>query len=90
MSNLIIPLVCGFFVGLFFFGGLAWTIARGLRARCPALIFGLSYFIRLGVVIGSFVLVSSGQAERVFSCVLGLVIARFLAVRLVRGGSVCI
>ena len=90
MSNLIIPLVCGFLLGLFFFGGLAWTIARGLRSPHPALIFGLSYFIRLGVVVGAFIFVSSGQAERVLVAVLGLVIARFLVARSVRGGRVCI
>jgi F1F0 ATPase subunit 2 len=90
MSNLIIPLVFGFFIGLFFFGGLAWTIARGLHAHRPALIFGLSYFIRLGAVVGGFVFVSSGQAERVLVSVVGFVVARFLVVQLVRRGTVCI
>ena len=89
MSNLMIPLVCGFFLGVFFFGGLAWTIAKGLQARRPALIFALSYLLRLCVVVGGFMLISSGQAERVLAAVVGCIGARLIVTRLVQKGGVC-
>ena len=89
MSSLLVPLFCGLILGVAFFGGLAWTIAYGLQARRPALIFAVSYLVRVGVVVGGFILVSFGQAERVLAAVFGFVVARFLVTRWVRGGKVC-
>jgi F1F0 ATPase subunit 2 len=89
MSSLIVSLFCGLLLGGFFFCGLAWTIAKGLHARRPALIFVLSYFVRLGVVVGGFMLVASGQAERVLASLVGFVVARLVVTRWIRGGSVC-
>ena len=89
MSNLIVPLVCGFFLGAFFFGGLAWTIAKGLQARHPAPIFALSYLLRLCVVVGGFMLISSGQAERVLAAVVGCMGARLFVTWWVRRSGVC-
>ena len=66
----------GVVLGLFFFGGLAWTILRGLQSRRPALIFLLSYLIRVGVVGGGFVLIASGEIVRAVALLVGFVAAR--------------
>ncbi len=69
-------------LGLFFFGGLWWTLRRVLASRRPALwIFG-SLLLRAGVTVGGFILVSAGQWQRVLACLLGFWIARQAVTRL--------
>ena len=73
---MILSFFCGIAFSLFFFGGLAWTIKRGLNARNPALIFFFSFVIRFGVVLIGLLLVSAGQIERIAACLAGFLITR--------------
>jgi F1F0 ATPase subunit 2 len=71
-------LAAGVLLGLFFFGGLWWTILRGLTSANPALWFGLSALLRLAVVsTGFFYIARSGLASMLLG-LLGLVIARIV------------
>lgn len=78
----ILALIAGGLLGLFFFGGLWWTIQRGLKAKTPALWFLGSALVRTGITIAGFYWVSGGQWERLLACLLGFLAARFAILRL--------
>jgi len=71
-----LALLAGGVLGVFFFGGLWWTLRRMLTSKHPALWVVSSFLLRVGVAGGGFVLVSAGEWQRVLACLLGFLIAR--------------
>ncbi len=69
-------------LGAIFYGGLWWTVRRGVTARQPALWFIGSLFLRLALVTTGFFLVGGGQLPRLLACLLGFIIARVVVLRL--------
>ncbi|MDQ1251276.1 MAG: hypothetical protein QG646_349 [Euryarchaeota archaeon] len=82
--NLISALVAGFFLGAFFFGGLWWTVQKGLSSRRPAFWFLGSMLLRTGIAIAGFYFASGGHWERLLMCLLGFFIMRRIVTRLTR------
>lgn len=82
--NLISALVAGFLLGAFFFGGLWWTVQRGLSSGQPALWFFGSLLLRTGIVVAGFYFASGGQWDRLLMCLLGFFIMRHIVTRLTR------
>jgi F1F0 ATPase subunit 2 len=74
-------LFAGLLLGGFFFGGLLWTIERGLSAKHPAFWFLGSWLVRTAVIMTSFYLISAGRWERMLLCAAGFFIARFIVIR---------
>ncbi|HBF34989.1 TPA: ATPase F0F1 [Candidatus Sumerlaeota bacterium] len=74
----------GLLLGTFFFGGLWWTIQKALTARTPALWFLGSMLVRTAVVLLGFYYAGNGDWQRLAACLVGFVLARFLAMRLTR------
>lgn len=74
----------GLVLGAVFFGGLWWTVRKGVSSPRPALWFVGSMLLRTGIVLAGFYLVGAGQLQRLLVCLLGFVIARFLVMRLTR------
>jgi F1F0 ATPase subunit 2 len=72
----------GLLLGAGFFGGLWWTVRRGVSAERPALWFLGSVVLRMSIVLVGFYLVSSGDWKRLLACLLGFVIARSLVTSL--------
>ena len=50
--------LAGLLLGIFFFGGLWWTIQKGLSSNHPGLWFFGSLIVRTGVVLIGFYLVA--------------------------------
>lgn len=73
-------------LGAIFFGGLWWTVRRGMASTQPALWFFGSLLLRTGVTLGGFYLVGRGQWERLLMCLLGFVAARVIVTWLSRPG----
>jgi len=73
---------CG--LGTLFFGGLWWTVRKGISSKRPALWFSGSLLLRTGIVLAGFYLVSGGHWMRLLACLFGFVIARFCVMLLVR------
>lgn len=71
----------GALLGAFFFGGLWWTVQKGMQSENPALWFIGSLLLRTAVVLWGFFLVSQGQWSRIAICLAGFVIARVIVVR---------
>ncbi len=69
--NLALAGLAGVALGLAFFGGLWWTVRRGLASTQPALWFLGSLLVRTAVAAGGFYLVGGGQWTRLLACLLG-------------------
>ena len=74
----------GVVLGVFFFGGLWWTVRRGLSTRRPALLFTGSLVLRLVVAAGGFYLVGGDDWRRLVACLAGFLLARWLVTRWTR------
>ncbi len=82
--GLMLALVTGVLLGAIFFGGLWWTVQKGLSSKRPALWFLGSLLLRTGIALAGFYLVAAGHWERLLVCLLGFVIARMFVIRLTR------
>jgi F1F0 ATPase subunit 2 len=87
MSNipaLALAFVVGALLGVFFFGGLWWTIQKGVASARPALWFLGSLLLRTSVIFAVFYFVAQGHWSRVVACLFGFLIARAIVVRRLR------
>lgn len=75
--GLLLSCLIGIPLGIFFYGGLRWTIEKGVSAKRPWLIFSASFFIRVAIVVLGFLLVSQGDLKRLLLALLGFHIGRF-------------
>ena len=81
---LIASTLAGVLLGIVFFGGLWWTIRRGVLSRRPAAWFFGSLLLRMAVVLACFYFVSGRDWRRLLACLLGFLLARILVTRLTR------
>ena len=77
-------LIAGMLLGAMFFGGLWWTVRKGVSSTRPALWFFGSLLLRTSMTLVGFYVVSDGHWERLLVCLLGFTIARLIATRLTR------
>lgn len=75
-AALIPGFVAGLILGVIFFGGLWWTVRRGLGSPRPALLFLSSALLRMGIVVAGFYFVSEGRWQRLLACMAGFILAR--------------
>ena len=83
-SMLAIALMAGLVLGAIFFGGLWWTVRKGVLAKSPAFWFLGSLLLRMSMVLAGFYFVGRGDWERLVACLLGFIIARFVVLRMTR------
>src|SRR5580658_10035445 len=76
-----LALLAGLLLGAFFFGGLWWTVQKGIASQNPALWFFASLLFRTGLTLFGIYFVSQGHWSRLASCLLGFVIARVIVVK---------
>ena len=89
IAPLVTALALGLVLGAVFFGGLWWTVRRGLTSSTPGLWFGLSALGRMAAVFASFYFLARGGGwSQVLACLLGLLIARAAVTRIVRRTAV--
>lgn len=81
---LVVAGVAGLVLGAIFFGGLWWTVRKGVVSKHPALWFLSSLILRTALVLAGFYFVSGGHWERLVVCVLGFLVARFIVIWLTR------
>ena len=73
-------LAAGLLLGAFFFGGLWWTVIRGVSSPRPALWFFTSMLLRTSATLPGFYFIGGEDWRRWLVCLLGFVLAR-LAVK---------
>lgn len=79
-----VALVTGMLLGTFFFGGLWWTVRKGVASKHPALWFSVSMILRTIITLTGFFFVGRDHWERLLVCLVGFIIARLLVMRLTR------
>jgi F1F0 ATPase subunit 2 len=79
-----IVLIAGFLLGAFFFGGLWWTVRKGLNSQNPVWWFFGSTLLRTGFAMAGFYFTSRGDWRKFVVCLIGFVVARVLVTRLTR------
>lgn len=82
--RLLAVLLAGVALGLVFFGGLWWTVRRGLASPRPAVWFIGSLIVRVVLTLGGIYLVAGDQWPRLLAVMLGFLLARALVLRLTR------
>ena len=82
--SLVLALVAGVLLGAIFFGGLWFTVRKGVSSKRPALWFLGSLLMRASIVLVGFYFIAQGHWERLLVCLLGFVIARLIVTRLIR------
>jgi F1F0 ATPase subunit 2 len=81
---LILVGAAGVVLGAFFFGGLWWTVRRGVVSSQPALWFLGSALLRTAITLAGFYFVAGGQWQRLVSCLVGFLAARIVVTLLSR------
>jgi F1F0 ATPase subunit 2 len=76
--------MAGLLLGAVFYGGLWWTVRKGLSSPRPAVWFLGSFLLRTGMVLAGFYVVSGGRGDRLLACLLGFLIARVFVTRWTR------
>ena len=82
--SLAAALIAGILLGTFFFGGLWWTVRKGIASKRTAFWFFGSMLVRTGAVMLGFYFVMGDSWQRLLAALLGFVLARFVATRLAR------
>ena len=76
--------LAGGVLGVVFFGGLWWTVRKGLSSQQPALWFLGSLLLRMSLTLAGFYFVGRGHWQRLLLCLLGFVMARVVVTWLTR------
>jgi F1F0 ATPase subunit 2 len=82
--GLMLGLLIGVLLGAMFFGGLWWTVQRGVSSNRPVRWFFGSMLLRTSIALAGFYLVARGLWERLLVCLLGFLIARLVVTRFTR------
>lgn len=82
--SLVPVLVAGMSLGAMFFGGLWWTVRKGMSSARPASWFFGSLLLRTCLTLAGFYVASGGHWEKLLVCLLGFAIARPIVTRLTR------
>jgi F1F0 ATPase subunit 2 len=74
--RLLLALTAGGALGVIFFGGLWWTVRKGMMSRRPGLWFLGSTMVRTGVVLAGFYVFGGHDWKRLLLCLGGFALAR--------------
>ncbi len=72
----------GGLLGVFYFGGLRWTLRRGLASQASALWFAGSFLLRTGICLGGFYWIGANDPVRILVCLGGFIVARVIVTKL--------
>jgi F1F0 ATPase subunit 2 len=74
--SLALPLAAGVLIGALFFGGLRWTVRKGIASPRPALWFFASMLARMSIALTGFYFIGREDWERWLLCLAGFILAR--------------
>ena len=84
LPSMILSLLAGVLLGIIFFGGLWWTVQRGVRSTHTAILFAGSLMLRTATALAGFYFVSHGNWQRLLACLFGFLVARVLVTQRTR------
>lgn len=85
--GLIFAGIAGAGLGVIFFGGLWWTVRKGMASARPALWFLGSLLIRMGLVLAGLYFVGAGDWKRLLASLIGFILSRFIIIRITRSST---
>ena len=71
-------------LGVIFFGGLWWTVRKGVLSKQPALWFLGSLLIRMSIVLAGFLFIGRGHWQRLVICLAGFIMGRLFVMWITR------
>ncbi len=74
--SLVLAGLAGVLLGGIFFGGLWWSVRRGMASGYPALWFVGSFVLRTAITLAGFYVVAGDDWLRLLLCLLGFMLAR--------------
>ncbi len=84
VGALSVVLMGGVLLGAFFFGGLWWTVQKGLTSKSPVWWFFGSTLLRVSFAVAGFYFIARGDWRKLLVCLLGFIIARVVVTRFTR------
>ena len=84
LLSLVFALIAGIMLGAIFFGGLWWTVRKGVSAKHPAFWFLGSMLLRTCIVVLGFYFILGDSWQRLLAGLLGFIVARIIVTRLTR------
>lgn len=84
LLSLAFALIAGIMLGAIFFGGLWWTVRKGVSAKHPAFWFFGSMLLRTCIVVLGFYFILGDSWQRLLAGLLGFIVARIVVTRLTR------
>ena len=84
LLSLVFALIAGIMLGAIFFGGLWWTVRKGVSAKHPAFWFLGSMLLRTCIVVLGFYFILGDSWQRLLAGLLGFIVARIVVTRLTR------
>lgn len=75
-SELIIPFIGGLLLSGVYFAALWLTVRRLPQTQQPLLTLGVSFLLRMAVLLGGFYFLMQGRWERLVACLTGFLIVR--------------
>lgn len=86
ICKLVFAFGAGILIGLFYFGGLRWTVHRLPRVRKPIIWVTGSFLVRAVLSLTGFYVVSRGEWKRILVCLFGFVVVRMIWTAKVKTG----
>jgi F1F0 ATPase subunit 2 len=80
-----VALLAGILLGAIFYGGLWWTVRRGVVSKTLGAWLIGSFVLRAVMAVGGFYVVSRGDWRSLLACLLGFIVARIGATRFCAG-----
>lgn len=81
-QRIFLSVIAGGLIGAIFFGGLWWTVRKGLASRYAALWFASGLLVRMTVALAGFYFIGRDHWPRLLACLFGFIIARIVVTRL--------
>lgn len=80
----LVGFIAGIVLGGIFFGGLYLTVTRLERSGNPAVLMIISLIVRMAVLLSGIYYLSQGDWRRIVGTLAGVMVSRFILIRLVR------
>lgn len=85
--SLVLAGLAGGALGVFFFGGLWWTVRNRLDSDKAALWVVGSFVVRVVVTVTGFYWIGGAQWQSMLACLIGFIVARQVVMRLTQGAA---
>lgn len=82
--HLFFAFTLGIVLGGLFFAGLWFTVKKAVQSTIPLIWFGLSFFIRISILLIGFYSISHTSYPKLIACLLGFITARIIVLRMTK------